>query len=112
PARQAPPRRTGHRLLRPGGRPVSSLNGHRSAYPAPVAVLIPRAQELAERIGRVPSRNLVMKELKIGAPKAAAVIDALSAPETTRAQRGDTEPAEAAPVVQAPAEAAPEPQQE
>jgi hypothetical protein len=48
-----------------------------SAYPAPVAVLLPRARELARDLGALPSRNRLMTELRIGAPKANAVLTAL-----------------------------------
>lgn len=41
-----------------------------SAYPAAVEALIPQARELADQLGEVPSRNRLMKEFKVGAPKA------------------------------------------
>jgi hypothetical protein len=55
-----------------------------SAYPAAVEALIPKARELAEQIGEVPSRNRLMKELKVGAPKAIALREALTQPEPDR----------------------------
>lgn len=45
----------------------------RSAYPATVDDLMPRALELAERIGEVPSLRRLIHDLRIGAPKARAV---------------------------------------
>lgn len=54
----------------------------RSAYPIPVADLIPKARELADKLGAVPSRNRLMSEFRIGAAKARAVLAEL-----------DTEPA-------------------
>lgn len=50
----------------------------RSAYPAGVEELLPRAQGLAERLGRPLSRNLLMREFRIGSPKATAVLEALA----------------------------------
>ncbi|WFE44999.1 ABC transporter permease [Verrucosispora sp. WMMD1129] len=39
-------------------------------YPQPVDALLPAARALAEQLGEVPSRNRLMKEFAIGAPKA------------------------------------------
>ena len=58
----------------------------RSAFPAEVADLLPRARELAAELGGIPSRNRLKAELRVGAPKASAVREALLAT--------DTEPAE------------------
>jgi hypothetical protein len=44
-----------------------------TAYPAPVAVLLPRARRLAAELGELPSRNRLMTELRIGAAKANAL---------------------------------------
>ncbi|GAA0734629.1 ABC transporter permease [Dactylosporangium roseum] len=52
-----------------------------SAYPFDLAELLPRARALAEALGQTPSRNRLMKELKIGAPKATALREALEAAE-------------------------------
>lgn len=49
-----------------------------SAYPAPVEALMPQARALTDRLGEIPSRNALMKEFKIGAPKANAIRDALT----------------------------------
>lgn len=51
--------------------------GSRSAYPPPVDDLIPQARQLATDLGKVPSRNRLMQHLRIGAPKATALRDAL-----------------------------------
>ncbi|MEU7902180.1 ABC transporter permease [Actinoplanes sp. NPDC049118] len=52
-----------------------------SAYPAAVEALIPQARELADQLGEVPSRNRLMKEFKVGAPKAIALREALTQPD-------------------------------
>jgi hypothetical protein len=54
-------------------------SGRGSAYPTAVAELLPRARELATELGRAPSRNLLMRELRIGAEKAKALLDELTA---------------------------------
>jgi hypothetical protein len=55
-----------------------------SAYPAAVEALIPQARDLADQLGEIPSRNRLMKEFKVGAPKAIALREALAAdPDTT-----------------------------
>jgi hypothetical protein len=51
----------------------------RSAYPIPVADLVPKARELAAELGAAPSRNRLMKEFRIGAGKARAILAALTA---------------------------------
>lgn len=48
-----------------------------SAFPPSIASLIPQAEALAAELGEVPSRNRLKTELKIGAPKAATIRDAL-----------------------------------
>ena len=58
----------------------------RSAYPVPVSDLIPKAWELADELGSVPSRNRLMSEFRIGAQKARAILeelDAEPAPDST-----------------------------
>lgn len=50
-----------------------------SAYPPNIDDLIPQARDLARELGEVPSRNKLMAELRIGAPKANALRDALLA---------------------------------
>lgn len=49
-----------------------------SAYPPPIENLLPQARDLAEQLGKVPSRNVLMKQFRIGAPKATALLDALT----------------------------------
>lgn len=49
-----------------------------SAYPATVDDLLPQARALAGRLGELPSRNRLKRELRIGASKAAALLDALT----------------------------------
>jgi hypothetical protein len=50
-----------------------------SAYPIPVDELADRVRERAAQLREWPSRNQVMKEFKVGGPKAAAALDALRA---------------------------------
>ncbi|MGW3789677.1 ABC transporter permease [Micromonospora arida] len=45
----------------------------------PLADLMPAARDLAEEVGSVPSRNRIMSALRVGAPKATALRDALIA---------------------------------
>jgi hypothetical protein len=49
-----------------------------SAYPRTVNELIEPARDLADRLGKVPSRNTLMKTFKIGGPKAKELIAALT----------------------------------
>ncbi len=49
-----------------------------SAYPLSVADLVPRVRERMAELGRMPSRNQIMSEFKVGAPKARAVLAALA----------------------------------
>ena len=49
-----------------------------SAYPFDLTELLPHARALAATLGDIPSRNRLMKELKIGAPKATALREALA----------------------------------
>ncbi|MEV7228319.1 ABC transporter permease [Polymorphospora sp. NPDC051019] len=53
-----------------------------SVHPRPVEDLLPEAKALAARLGKTPPRNTLMKELKIGAPKATALIERLTAKPT------------------------------
>ncbi|MEU1641410.1 ABC transporter permease [Micromonospora zamorensis] len=45
----------------------------------PLADLMPAARDLAETVGGIPSRNRIMSTLRVGAPKATALRDALIA---------------------------------
>ncbi|WP_433373842.1 ABC transporter permease [Actinoplanes sp. CA-142083] len=53
-----------------------------SAYPRDLADLLPAARTLAKTVSGVPSRNRLMRELRIGAPKAQALRSALLAEPT------------------------------
>lgn len=48
-----------------------------SAFPASVEELLPQVREWVADLGKVPSRNQVMREFKVGAPKATAILTAL-----------------------------------
>ena len=50
-----------------------------SAYPVAVQELVPNARALATRLGRLPSRNQLMRELRVGAGKAAQLLAMLTA---------------------------------
>lgn len=50
-----------------------------STYPRSVDQLLPDARALAAELGELPSRNRLMRELRVGAPKAEEVRDALIA---------------------------------
>src|SRR5437588_3701428 len=65
------------RTRQPGDRPRGAVKKPRSAYPAPVEELLPKARELATRLGELPSRNRLKAELRIGGPKATAVRERL-----------------------------------
>jgi hypothetical protein len=49
-----------------------------SAYPIDVDALIQQVQARAVELGEIPSRNRVMSEFRVGAPKAKAVLSALA----------------------------------
>lgn len=51
--------------------------------------LLPQAQALAAELGAVPSRNRLIKELRVGAPKANAVLSALRASFAAASPRQD-----------------------
>ncbi|MGW4462191.1 DUF2637 domain-containing protein [Micromonospora sp. NPDC004704] len=48
-----------------------------SVYPKPVQELLPDARDLVGKLGELPSQNRLMKELKVGAPKARELRKAL-----------------------------------
>ncbi|BCJ65880.1 ABC transporter permease [Polymorphospora rubra] len=50
-----------------------------SAHPRTVEDLLPDAKALTAKLGKTPPRNHLMKELRIGAPKATALIERLTA---------------------------------
>ncbi|WP_112133329.1 ABC transporter permease [Glycomyces dulcitolivorans] len=70
----------------------------RSAYPAPVADLVPAARDLADELGSIPSRNQLKTRLRIGAPKANQILAELAdyvpnpATGTETAEADRTEP--------------------
>ncbi|MGV9977853.1 DUF2637 domain-containing protein [Micromonospora wenchangensis] len=51
-----------------------------SIYPRTVDELMPEARALVARLGTVPSRNRIKTELRVGGPKADAIIDRLTRP--------------------------------
>ncbi|MFB9319766.1 ABC transporter permease [Cryptosporangium minutisporangium] len=59
-----------------------------STYPASIEALLPRARELASALGSLPSRNKLMQELRIGAPKAGALRDVLTSEAPTGRETG------------------------
>ncbi|MDG9674974.1 ABC transporter permease [Micromonospora sp. DH14] len=63
-----------------------------SAYPRAVADLLPAVRNLADKLGEIPSRNQIMREFKVGAPKAQAVRLALVAEPITVPDDTDTGP--------------------
>lgn len=72
--------------------PESTERG--SAYPAEFDELLPQARILAKRLGEIPSRNRLMGDLKIGAPKAKIVRTALLAEAQSDAAEPDPDPVE------------------
>lgn len=52
-------------------------NSPRSAYPPSVEGLLPRVREWTADLGSIPSRNRIMTEFRVGAPKARAILAAL-----------------------------------
>ena len=55
-----------------------TINGTR--YPQPVDELLPAARKLADELGTMPSRNRLMREFRIGAPKADELRTLLAGP--------------------------------
>lgn len=80
----------------------------RSAYPAAVEALIPQARTLADQLGEIPSRNRLMKELKVGAPKAIALREALTTTPDTTTDPTTSDPVDTATDTIAPAGPAPD----
>ncbi|MEW1584792.1 ABC transporter permease [Micromonospora vinacea] len=77
-----------------------------SAYPRTVADLVPGALALADQLGgEIPSRNRLMREFKIGAPKAEAIRAEL-------ARKSETDPGTPEHVQDVPAEPAAEPNEQ
>lgn len=61
-------------------------------YPPPVDALLPQARALVDELGEVPSRNRLMREYKIGAPKADELRERLMTPPTETDPDVDDEP--------------------
>lgn len=71
-------------------------NSPGSAYPPSVEALLPRVREWAADLGSHPSRNRIMTEFRVGAPKARAILAALkgeSEGASVRTLRSVPEPA-------------------
>ncbi|WP_433793066.1 ABC transporter permease [Actinoplanes sp. CA-252034] len=63
-----------------------------SAYPRTVDELIPHARDLADQLGKLPSRNTLMKTFRVGSDKANALIAALAPAPATPADPEPVEP--------------------
>lgn len=86
-----------------------TMTATRSAYPKPIEDLLPAARALADELGRIPSRNQLKTRLRIGAPKANAILAELADyTPTPTAVAEPAGPAEADPVEPAADEAAEE----
>lgn len=68
------------------------LHSPGSAYPPSVEGLLPQVREWAADLGSVPSRNRIMTEFRVGAPKARAILAALNESTPVRALRSVPEP--------------------
>ncbi|MEV4493158.1 ABC transporter permease [Micromonospora coxensis] len=68
-----------------------------SAFPRPVEDLIPAARDLADQLGEIPSRNRIKKELRVGGPKADAILAALTRTDTPPTTEPTTGPADTTP---------------
>ncbi|AEB44213.1 DUF2637 domain-containing protein [Micromonospora maris] len=65
-----------------------------SIYPRSVDELMPEALALVDRLGAVPSRNRIKTELRVGAPKADAILARLTAPTVDPDPVADVDPAD------------------
>jgi hypothetical protein len=82
-------------------------NSPRSAYPPSVEGLLPRVREWAADLGSVPSRNRIMTEFRVGAPKARAILAALKGENestSVRSLRSVPEPVDDSDAVPSPEE--------
>src|SRR5205823_4226801 len=75
----------------PGGGQL--MSAPKSAYPVPVEELLPKARELARRLGEVPSRNRLMSEFRIGARKAKELLKHLNTTGIGSDEPGESGPA-------------------
>jgi hypothetical protein len=75
---------------------MSAPTTTRSAYPPPVDDLMPKARDLATDLGTIPSRNSLIKALRVGGPKARAVRDRLveELSDTGQTEEPDPDPIE------------------
>ncbi|MEU7807885.1 ABC transporter permease [Micromonospora chalcea] len=94
-----------------------TINGTR--YPQPVDELLPAARELAKELGELPSRNRLMTEFRIGAPKATELrsllaiwMDDKPAERTPDPLPAPTVPESAPPVIRVPVDVVAEPEPE
>lgn len=71
-------------------------NSPRSVYPPSVERLLPRVREWAADLGSTPSRNRIMTEFRVGAPKARAILAALNDGASVRTLRSVPTPDAAA----------------
>lgn len=62
-------------------------NSPGSAYPPSVEALLPRVRAWAADLGSTPSRNRIMTEFRVGAPKARAILAALNESASVRTLR-------------------------
>lgn len=65
-----------------------------STYPPDLADLLPRARVLAVALGELPSRNRLMADLRVGAPKAKALRDLLADETQSDSAEPDPDPVE------------------
>lgn len=57
---------------------LNTPNNTGSAYPPSVAALLPRVRAWVADLSEIPSRNRIMAEFRVGAPKARAILAALN----------------------------------
>lgn len=67
-------------------------NSPRSVYPPSVERLLPRVREWAADLGSTPSRNRIMTEFRVGAPKARVILAALNEGTSVRTLRSVPNP--------------------
>ncbi|WP_027941648.1 hypothetical protein [Amycolatopsis taiwanensis] len=66
---------------------LNTPNTTRSAYPPSVEALLPKVRAWVADLGETPSRNRVMAEFRVGAPKARAILAALNDDAGTKPMR-------------------------
>lgn len=60
---------------------MATMTSTQKAYPVPAETIAARLRTRSAESGELPSRNQIMTEFKVGAPKAKRVLDLLTAPE-------------------------------